>query len=104
MAKGFVKEHGSSCTITVDVVPGAPKSELGKLNEWRGALQVKVAAQPRDGEVDYAAVKLSGASRLTVRMDGRLDARLSGVSHLGLIGNPVMGNIRTSGASRLSME
>ena len=54
--------------------------------------------------VRNAAVRLSGASHLTIRMDGRLDAKLGGVSHLGLIGDPVMGNIRTSGASRLSKE
>lgn len=52
--------------------------------------------------VHNAAVRLSGASHLTVKMDGRLDARLSGVSHLGYVGNPTMGNIRTSGASRIT--
>ncbi|MBI2849499.1 MAG: DUF2807 domain-containing protein [Chloroflexi bacterium] len=50
------------------------------------------------------AVRLGGASHVALKMDGRLDARLGGVSHLSYIGNPTMGNIRTSGAARLSRE
>ena len=68
MAKGFVKDQGSSCTITVDVVPGAPKSELGGVNEWRGALQVKVAARPRKGEANDELVRFL-AERLEVSKD-----------------------------------
>ncbi|UCC16257.1 MAG: DUF2807 domain-containing protein [Dehalococcoidales bacterium] len=51
-----------------------------------------------------AAVKLSGASRLSANVSGRLDARLSGASYFGWRGEPVMGDIRTSGAARLSKE
>jgi len=51
-----------------------------------------------------AAVKLSGASRLSANISGRLDARLSGASYFGWRGEPVMGDIRTSGAARLSKE
>ncbi len=57
-----------------------------------------------DFSVHNAAVRLSGVSHCTLRMDGKLDARLSGHSHFGYIGNPMMGNIRTSGVSRLSKE
>ncbi len=52
MGKGFVHEHEGGCVINIDVVPGAPKTELGKVNEWRGALQIKVAAQPKEGEAN----------------------------------------------------
>ena len=52
MGKDLVKVHGSSCIIDVDVVPGAPKTELGKVNEWRNSLQIKVAAPPREGEAN----------------------------------------------------
>lgn len=55
-----------------------------------------------DFAVNNAAVKLSGASHVTANVSGRLDARLSGASHFSWVGNPVMGDIRTSGASRLS--
>jgi hypothetical protein len=51
-----------------------------------------------------AAVKLGGASRLSANVSGRLDARLSGASYFGWRGEPVMGDIRTSGAARLSKE
>lgn len=54
--------------------------------------------------IENAAVKLSGASRLSANVSGRLDARLSGASYFGWHGEPVMGDIRTSGAARLSKE
>jgi uncharacterized protein (TIGR00251 family) len=68
LAKGFIREQGGSCIVTVDVVPGAPKSELGKVNEWRGALQVKVAAQPREGGANDELVRFL-AERLGVPKD-----------------------------------
>lgn len=68
MAKGVVKERGSSCIIAVDVVPGAKKTELGKVNLWRGALQVKVAAQPREGEANDELVRFL-AERLSIPKD-----------------------------------
>ena len=58
----------------------------------------------RGFSIHNGAVRLSGASHLTLNADGKLDARLSGVSSLDVSGNPVMGNIRTSGASRLTKE
>lgn len=54
--------------------------------------------------IENAAVKLSGACRLSANVSGRLDARLSGASYFGWRGEPVMGDIRTSGAARLSKE
>jgi hypothetical protein len=55
----------------------------------------------RDFTVNNAAVKLSGVSHATANVSGRLDARLSGVTHFSWTGDPVMGDIRTSGASTL---
>jgi hypothetical protein len=51
--------------------------------------------------VNNADVTLSGASSGTVNLSGKLDANLSGASKLTYIGEPVMGNINTSGASTL---
>ncbi len=51
--------------------------------------------------VGNAAVRLGGVSHGTVRVTGRLDARLNGVSELGWLGEPTMGDIRTSGVSTL---
>ena len=57
-----------------------------------------------DFSVHNVSVKMSGVCHGVIKMDGRLDARLSGVSHFSWIGNPMMGSIRTSGHSTLSKE
>jgi uncharacterized protein (TIGR00251 family) len=46
---GFVRPHGAGCSIKIEVSPGAKKTEIIGINPWRGALQVKVAAEPREG-------------------------------------------------------
>jgi hypothetical protein len=53
-------------------------------------------------KVDDAEINLSGGSQGTVRVDGNLDADLSGGSQLHYIGNPILGNINTSGGSSIS--
>jgi hypothetical protein len=65
-SKSYLKEGGSGCSITIDASPGAAKTEVVGVNEWRGALQVKIAAEPRDGAandelVRFLSVKLSVA-------------------------------------------
>ena len=52
-----------------------------------------------DFQVHDASVSLSGGSRATINLDGRLDADLSGGSHLWYMGEPTMGDIQTSGGS-----
>lgn len=49
-----------------------------------------------------ADVRLSGASRATVRLDGRLSVAISGASRLEYIGQPTLGTLDISGASTLS--
>jgi len=56
----------------------------------------------KDFAVQNAAIKLNGTSKCTIKVDGRLDVRLSGISYLYWIGDPVMGEIRTSGLAALS--
>ncbi len=56
----------------------------------------------KDFVVKNAAVRLNGASTCTANITGRLDARLGGVSNLFLIGEPTIGDIRTSGVSKIS--
>ena len=65
-----------------------------------GASHVELADFP----VNNADVTLSGASRSTVNLDGRLDADLSGASHLTYIGTPTLGIIDTSGGSTIGPE
>jgi len=54
--------------------------------------------------VHNAIVNLSGASRSTVNLDGRLDAVVSGASHLLYLGNPTMGDISTSDVSAIGRK
>jgi hypothetical protein len=65
-----------------------------------GASQVDLASL----RVGSANVKLRGASNTTVNLGGRLDANLSGASKLYWLGNPVMGDIKTAGASAISRK
>jgi hypothetical protein len=51
--------------------------------------------------VQSADIKLQGASTAAVNISGKMNASLSGASNLRWVGNPVMGDIRTSGASTL---
>jgi len=46
---GFVRPYGGGCSITIEASPGAKKTEIIGVNTWRAALQVKIAAEPRDG-------------------------------------------------------
>lgn len=46
-------------------------------------------------------VNLSGASRATVNMNGRLDGSMSGASKLSYYGTITLGDLSTSGASKL---
>jgi len=57
-----------------------------------------------DFPVGNASVGLSGASNGTVNLDGTLNADISGASHLYYIGEPIMGDIDTSGASGISRK
>ena len=54
-----------------------------------------------DFPVDNADVTLTGASEGTVNVHGTLDANLSSASTLEYLGEPTMGDIETSGASKL---
>jgi len=51
--------------------------------------------------VESTDVKLSGASHGTVNINGRLNARLTGASDLAWIGTAAMGDIETTGASKI---
>ncbi len=57
MSKSVVEAHGTSCIVDIDVVPGAPKTEIGRVNEWRGSLQVKLAAKPVEGEANEELIR-----------------------------------------------
>jgi hypothetical protein len=79
-------ELEGSADNMVAVVSGASRFNLG------------------DFTVNNANVNISGASTGTINLDGRLDANVSGASTLLYIGDPVMGTINVSGASKLSKK
>lgn len=80
---------------TVDLTGGAEDLQVGYCS---GGSVLELTNFP----VNDADVNVSGASTATVRLDGRLDADVSGASHLYYIGNPTMGDIVTSGDSTVS--
>lgn len=56
--KGFVKRvQEGGCVLAIEVTPGASKTEIVKVDPWRGALQVKVAAEARDGAANKELIK-----------------------------------------------
>lgn len=83
-------------------IVGASRVELnGEANSLR--LEAAGASQVRLSELatHNARVKLTGASRAVVKVDGKLDAEVVGASDLSWVGNPVMGDIKSVGASKL---
>jgi hypothetical protein len=82
---------------TVELTGGA-KNLL--VEEGAGASNLDLSNFP----VNNANVNLSGGSSATIKLDGRLDADVSGASHLYYIGEPTMGNIVTSGGSTVSKQ
>lgn len=89
-------EFGVSGASTLELQGSADDITI----EASGASRVELDNFP----VNNADVTLSGASRATVKLDGRLDADLSGASKLSYIGEPTMGTINTSGGSTLSRK
>jgi hypothetical protein len=65
-----------------------------------GASQVEL----RDFMAHNADIRLSGASRGTVNLNGILNARLIGASQLHWLGQPTMGDIKTIGFSNVSRK
>lgn len=52
--------HASGCSINIDASPGAKRTEIVSVNRWRGALQVKIAAEARDGAANDELVSFLG--------------------------------------------
>jgi len=53
-------------------------------------------------ELNNANIYLSGASKGNIKLNGTLDASLSGASKLTYKGSPTLGNVNTSGASTIN--
>jgi hypothetical protein len=86
-------------------ISGASKVELtgggtSVIAKVSGASKTDISKYP----VQNANLEISGASSGTINVNGKLDADVSGASKLLWLGTPIMGDIRTSGASQLSRK
>ena len=54
--KDFLEGAHGRCRIWVDASPGTSKSEVAGVNPWRKALQVKIAAEAREGKANEELV------------------------------------------------
>jgi uncharacterized protein (TIGR00251 family) len=54
----FVKEVEGGSLMHVIVSPGAQTTEIKAVDEWRGALHVRVAAEPRGGAANAELAQL----------------------------------------------
>lgn len=82
------------------VLSGASTVELtGEADDLVATVSGASHLELSEFPVHNAIINLSGASHSTVNLNGRLDAVVSGASHLLYIGNPTMGDIVTSDVS-----
>lgn len=95
-AKGADAEFNLSGASRVELEGSANKMVI----DAAGASHVNLAGF----HVCGAKIKLSGASHTTLNIDGQLDANLSGASKLYWLGTPVMGDMKTAGASTISRK
>ena len=103
---GASRVTGDITASNVDFdISGASTIQLeGSANDILASVSGASHLNLDDFTVDNADVNFSGASSGTVNLNGRLDADLSGASKLWYIGEPIMGDIDTSGASTLSKK
>ena len=82
---------------------GASRAELaGTANDTSIEASGASSARMEDFTVTNAAVSLSGASSADLNITGKLEkADLSGASTLKFTGNPVVGDVSTSGGSKV---
>lgn len=50
--EGFVRPHGEGCAVSIVASAGARRTEIGGLDRWRGAVHVRIAAEPLAGEAN----------------------------------------------------
>ncbi|MGA3094350.1 MAG: DUF2807 domain-containing protein [Dehalococcoidales bacterium] len=109
-AKGCLDIQGASrargeFVLSGDVrldVQGASRVELLG-SAYDAVIDIKGASQGKleNFTVHNAKLKVTGASNAVVKADGRLDIEALGASNVCWVGNPTMGDVRSSGASTL---
>ena len=57
----YAKPVKDGCLLSVDASPGADRTEFMGVNPWRGAIQIRIAAEPREGAANEELVKFLAA-------------------------------------------
>jgi hypothetical protein len=122
-----ISGSGASEIELMDITAGRTTMDLSGASKISGTIQVdrleldvdSASKVQLEGSVDFLAVdcsgasqadlssfiardvdiSLSGASKSTISLDGKLDVKLSGASTLEYIGEPVIGDMEVTGAS-----
>ena len=106
-------EVSGASTITGDLESGDVDLEVSGAStiELDGSAEDLVAdvsgasrLQMDEFQVTDADLDISGASKVTVKLEGTLSADVSGASKLTYIGEPTLGDISVSGASTIQRE
>ena len=101
---GRAELSGSAGDVTAEVSGASRVTVSGAAGNLVADISGASHAQLGSLTVQDATIRLSGASYGVVNVAGKLDAQLSGASVLGWTGEPTMGDIRTSGASRIEKK
>ncbi len=95
---GFTVSHGFAVTASGGSGLSSSGSASNLTLEASGGSRLDLSSF----SVTNASVNLSGGSQATIRLNGGLDANLSGGSQLYYLGSPTLGNINVSGGSIIS--
>lgn len=83
-------------------VSGASRCELeGSAEDMKATITGASTAEFGDLQVNDVNIELSGASRADISTNGKLDLNISGASTLSYAGEPTLGKVDVSGASKL---
>lgn len=63
--KRHIVQERNGCRILLEASPGAAKTEIKGVNEWRGVLEVRVGAEAREGAANEELIRFL-AKRLGV--------------------------------------
>jgi hypothetical protein len=103
-AHGTIKEMSSVNSLSIDLSGGSHLLGQGEVDD----LTIDSSSGSHLDFTDFAAnnvnIELSGGSQATIKLDGTLDADLSGGSKLSYIGDPSLRDIETSGGSSINKK
>ena len=96
-----VRVNGNSETLKIEA-SGASVIKAAEFIADAADIRLSGASEGMLRTRHHLDARLSGASEVDANVGGKLDARLSGASELRVSGSPIMGNIKTSGASHIT--